>query len=177
MTTMHDGIEEHDNHLPSWWLATLFGAIVFAFAYWTYYHTLAVGPSQAAELAADQATVAAVREASAPPVSNEVLAAASRDPLTVERGRAIFASNCVACHGARGEGVVGPNLTDAYWIHGGSAMEVHAVISKGVLDKGMLAWGNVLGAAKVRDVTAFVVSLAGTNVSGKEPQGIKVDAK
>lgn len=174
MSDHHDGIEEHDNHLPNWWLVTLFGSIVFAFFYWTYYETLAAGPAQAAELQADEAALALARERSAPPISDDVLLASSKDPKIVARGEALFKANCVACHGVRAEGTVGPNLTDDYWLHGAQPLQIHGIITRGVTEKGMLAWGNVLGDAKVRDVTAFVLSLKGTNVAnGKAPQGDK----
>ncbi len=173
----HDGIEEHDHHLPRWWLLTLFGSMVFSLVYWSYYHALSAGTPQLEELRADERALAAMREAQAPPESDDSLLASSRDSGVVERGKAIFAQNCVACHGARAEGGVGPNLTDAYWLHGGSPLEIKRVISKGVVDKGMLAWGNVLGASKVSDVAAFVISLKDTNVAGKEPQGQKLGAR
>lgn len=173
MSDHHDGIEEHDNHLPNWWLVTLFGSIVFSFAYWTYYETLGVGAAQAQELAGEEAALRALREKSAPPISDESLLALSKDQKVVASGETIFKTNCVACHGMRAEGSVGPNLTDDYWLHGGKPLQIHGVITKGVTEKGMLAWGNVLGDAKVRDVTAFVLSLKGTNVQGKPPQGEK----
>lgn len=169
----HDGIEEHDNHMPNWWLLTLFGSIAFSLVYWTYYHTLAAGAPQAQELAQDEAALAALRNKSAPAVSDQVLTDASRDKEAVARGEGIYQTNCVACHGVRAEGSVGPNLTDDYWLHGGKPMQIYAVVRDGVTEKGMLAWGAVLGESKVKDVTAFVVSLRGTNVPGKAPQGEK----
>ncbi len=44
-----------------------------------------------------------------------------------------------------GEGSVGPNLTDAYWIHGGAPLQIHKTVTNGVPDKGMVAWGDQLG--------------------------------
>ena len=38
-----DGIQEYDNRLPNWWLAILYGSIVFSLIYWIWFHTLGVG--------------------------------------------------------------------------------------------------------------------------------------
>ena len=169
----HDGIVEHDNQLPRWWLLTLFGAIVFSFGYWFYYQHLN-GPGQRAELAADEKRYAALREkAIASKVSDESLVAMSKDAAVVARGAELFKANCVACHEAKGQGKIGPNLTDAYWIHGGKPTQIFRTVSNGVPDKGMLSWGPVLGASKTQDVVAFVLTLRNTNVPGKEPQGTK----
>jgi mono/diheme cytochrome c family protein len=53
----------------------------------------------------------------------------------VAKGDALFhgSANCYACHGSKGEGLVGPNLTDAEWIHSkGSYDEIVAQINHGV---------------------------------------------
>ena len=45
------------------------------------------------------------------------------DPANVEAGKAIFAANCVSCHGenAKGNAELGaPDLTDKFWIYGGN---------------------------------------------------------
>jgi cytochrome c oxidase cbb3-type subunit 3 len=170
----YDGIEEHDNHLPRWWLMTLWGTVVFAFGYWGYYHTFKVGPlpreALAAELAVRQA--AEVKAAAAAPVVDDAaLAALTTDAAAVERGRAVYAVSCLACHGAQGEGLVGPNLTDAVWVHPNKPTELLDLVSNGVLDKGMPAWKPALGADKVKDVVVFVMTLKGKNVVGKAPQG------
>jgi cytochrome c oxidase cbb3-type subunit 3 len=95
----------------------------------------------------------------------------SKDSAALDRGAAVFKQNCLACHGDRGQGVVGPNLTDLYYLHGAKAKDIYQVIGTGVLEKGMPAWRTVLGGSKVQEVTAFVLSLRGKNVSGKPPQG------
>lgn len=171
--SVHDGIEEHDNHLPRWWLLTLFGAIVFSFGYWFYYQHL-TGPGQRAELAAEEKRLADLREkALSSKISDDSLLAMSKEPAAVGRGAELFKANCVACHEAKGQGKIGPNLTDPYWIHGGKPTQIFRVVVDGVPDKGMLSWGPVLGAAKLQDVVAFVLTLKNTNVQGKEPQGTK----
>jgi cytochrome c oxidase cbb3-type subunit 3 len=53
---------------------------------------------------------------------------------------------------------IGPDLTDTTWVHGGKPTEVYDLIMKGVLTKGMPTWGPVLGAKKVGEVTAYIMS-------------------
>jgi cytochrome c oxidase cbb3-type subunit 3 len=92
----------------------------------------------------------------------------------VTSGKDIFAAACAPCHGADGGGRIGPNLTDAYWLHGGSPESIQRSVHDGWVDKGMPAWGPSLGEYRVREVAAYVVSLRGTNVAGgKPPQGTR----
>ena len=55
---VYDDIEEEDNQLPHWWLAILFGAIVFAFGYWFVYEVTATLPSPLARFVAASAASA-----------------------------------------------------------------------------------------------------------------------
>jgi cytochrome c oxidase cbb3-type subunit 3 len=172
----YDGIRELDNRLPSWWLWTLFGALFFGYGYWTYYHVLADEPRGALadyrrEMAEAQAAADAAAKARGD-LDDPALQAMARDPALVGEGRAIFAQYCVACHAASGQGLIGPNLTDAYWIHDrGAPVGLRRVIAGGVAAKGMPAWEPVLGPAKVDRVLAFVLSIRNTNVTGRPPEG------
>ena len=172
---VYDGIEEHDNRLPRWWLATLWGAIVFAFAYWGYYQTFAVGLSPRGEFDAEMVARRA-REAQfaarAGAVDDQQMLALSQDAAVVARGKLVFQSTCLACHAAEGQGLVGPNLTDNAWLHGGRPTDIFNVVADGVAAKGMPAWKPALGPEKVKDVTAFLLTLKGKNLPGKEPQGV-----
>jgi cytochrome c oxidase cbb3-type subunit 3 len=96
------------------------------------------------------------------------------DPTAITDGATIFKTSCAACHGALGQGVVGPNLTDDYWLHGGKINDVFKTIKYGVPAKAMPTWENLLSAKQIADVANYVKSLRGTNPPGaKEPQGIK----
>jgi cytochrome c oxidase cbb3-type subunit III len=163
----YDGIQEADNGLPGWLTLLFFGTTAFAVLYWFYYEEYAVGQQPLERYAAQMAE----RAAQSPDVSEEMLAAMAADPSSVTEGKSVYATNCAQCHGAQGEGGIGPNLTDSYWLHGGSPTDIHAVVHNGVPDKGMPGWGPVLGAKGVQQVTAFLLSVRNTNVAGKAPQG------
>jgi cytochrome c oxidase cbb3-type subunit 3 len=167
---IYDDIQEEDNHLPNWWLGILFGAIVFAFGYWFIYEVTRSEPSPLESYRIESA-ILAKRRAESSPVSNEVLTVLSKDANTVAEGKKIFVSNCAPCHGAQGQGIVGPNLTDKFWLHGGQPLDIHKSITGGYPDKGMPFWGPVLGPTRIRSVSAFVLSLKGQNVPGRPPQG------
>jgi cytochrome c oxidase cbb3-type subunit 3 len=172
----YDGIHEYDNPLPNWWLAIFFGTVLFSYAYWIHYHVANTGSGLIAEYDADQAE-AARNAASSKPLSDEVLSALVKDPQTVTAGEKVFAQNCASCHGERAEGKIGPNLTDAFWLHGNRPTEIFKTVSGGVVEKGMPAWQPVLGAERVRAVVAYVMTRQRLNLPGKEPQGERVGDK
>ncbi|MCP3098914.1 c-type cytochrome [Myxococcus sp. K15C18031901] len=168
---VYDGIEEHDNNLPNWWLFILWTTIVFGTGYWFWFHIAEAGPGQMGEYATESAEFAR-RASGNKPASNEMLLALVKDPESVAGGKAVFQANCAACHGPQGQGLIGPNLTDGFWLHGGAPMAIHKVVAEGSVAKGMPAWERTLGAERVKAVTAYVLTLKGTNVpGGKAPQG------
>lgn len=182
----NDGIHEYDNPLPAWFLWLFYGCIAFSGIYAPYYagYSLAmakVGGVSASLAASGGDYLIARREeertrANAPVVElhGKDLIGFMRAPASISGGDVVYKTNCVACHGDQGQGIVGPNLTDAYWIHGGAPEAILKSIEQGYADKGMPAWKNVLGAEKVRLAAAYVLSLKGRNVANpKAPQGEK----
>lgn len=174
----YDGIKEYDNPLPNWWLATFYGAIVFSIFYFGYYH-LGDGPSPEKELEDDMAAIRQVRELqqkAAPPLSESDLLAVYGDSSKRQAGGEVYGEKCASCHGAHGEGMIGPNLTDKFWIHGnGSALAIFQTVSEGVPDKGMPPWKVLLGKEELQNVVAYVKSLKGTHpANAKAPQGNEV---
>jgi cytochrome c oxidase cbb3-type subunit 3 len=169
----YDGIREYDNRLPNWWLAILFGTVAFAFAYWFYYQTFGVAPTPEERLQAEvaRAAEAQLARAAGSELTDESLALMASIPERVAEGQSVFKQFCVVCHGEMGEGKVGPNLTDGFWLHGARPLQIHGTVTNGVTEKGMAAWGNQLGPTRVEQVTAYVLTLKGKNVPGKEPQG------
>ena len=180
----NDGILEYDNPLPDWFVNMFYACIVFAFLYFGYYTgqgwALAKASGQGQALSSSGAEyLAAVKfneisQGALKPVdlAGAALQSFLREPTSISGGEVVFKASCLACHGDKGQGVVGPNLTDAYWLHGGTPEAVMASISHGYPEKGMPAWKPALGVEKVRLATAYVLSLRGQSVvGGKAPQG------
>lgn len=163
----YDGIEEADNRLPNWWLGILYGTTLFGIGYWFAHHEYGMAETQNAVYARHEAAVAEAKKN----VDTSGLAKLEGDTVAAASGAETFKTSCVPCHGVNAEGTIGPNLTDDFWIHGGTAADVHRLITDGVAAKGMPAWGAILGAKKVEELTAYVLSLRGKNAKGKAPQG------
>jgi len=172
----YDDIQEFDNPMPRWWVYIFWATIVFSVLYWLNVPGIGVGKgsiaSYRAEIAAAEAA-AARRNANRPAASTpEQLTALTRDRAAVALGKEVFKRNCAACHRLDGGGQIGPNLTDDYWLHGAAIGQVLATVSNGVLEKGMPPWGKVLKPAQLDAVTAYVVTLRGTNPPNpRPPQG------
>lgn len=170
----YDGIQELDHPLPSWWLNLFYVTIVFSVLYMGYY-MLGPGPTLRQELTAKMSAIEQAQARAPKPKSqgDEAFAVAVADPEKVKLGSGVYAGKCAACHGDKGQGLIGPNLTDDYWIHGkGQLAEIAKVVSEGVPDKGMPPWGSVLKPDELVHLVAFIKSVRGTNPSGaKEPQG------
>jgi cytochrome c oxidase cbb3-type subunit 3 len=81
----------------------------------------------------------------------------------------------VACHGNLGQGGVGPNFTDNFWIHGAGIKDLFKTITNGVPEKGMIAWNKTLNPLQIQQVASFILNFKGTNPPGaKEPQGVEI---
>lgn len=167
-----DGIQELDNNLPNWWLATFFLTIVFGIGYYYYYEVFdgePLGHAYRRELA--ERLEASGQGAQ---VTAAMLEDLSQDAAKMSEAAALFTSTCASCHGPNGGGTVGPNLTDDFWMHGGSPEQIYTSIHDGYPTKGMPEWGKQLGEAKIPMLTAYLMTLRGTNVAGgKAPQGDK----
>lgn len=176
----YDGIEELDNPLPGWWLATFYITIVFS-AFYFYYHNISGGGVVAkkgydAEMVAYQTAKQEKIAAQSANLSPEQIAKDMQDPGKIAEGAKVYTANCAACHAADGGGDIGPNLVDNHWLNGdGSPMAIREVIDKGVTTKGMPAWGPVIGPEQLTQVSAYVVSLKGSKpAKPKAPQGNEV---
>lgn len=178
----YDGIRELDNNLPPWWLAGFYISIAFAVIYLMRFHVLGSAPLSHEELKIELAEAEAAKEEYLKTAANlvdesnvEVLTSESR----ILAGADIFLKNCAVCHANDGGGGVGPNLTDAYWIHGNDIKDVFKTVKYGVPAKGMIPWQDQLSASEMQEVASYILTLEGTTPANpKEPQGdlIEVEA-
>lgn len=172
----YDGIKELDNDLPPWWKYGFYVSIVFSVIYLIHYHVINTGKLQDAEyneqllIAKMEADEYRKKAANFVDENNAILLT---DNESIASGKSIYMDNCGACHGRAGEGGVGPNLTDNYWLHGGGIKDIFKTIKYGWPDKGMKAWQLDLGAKQIHEVSSYIKSLVGSNPpNGKEKQGV-----
>lgn len=174
----HDGIIELDNPTPPWFMYLFYSTILFGVIYLINYHVIQDGNIQETEYKTDMAKAEKERAnylkkfAKSINENNVVLATSKKDLL---EGSNIYKTNCVACHGNLGQGGVGPNLTDRFWIHGAGIKDLFKTITNGVPEKGMIAWNKTINPLQIQQVASYILTLQGTNPPGaKEPQGIEI---
>ena len=170
-----DGIRELDNRLPPWWVYMFYGTIVFAVVYMYLYVFSDKGVRQAEEyeyameMASEQKLAFLSQQANGIDENSVVVLG---DASAIAEGKSIFKTNCAACHGQLGEGGVGPNFADNYWIHGGSINNIFTTIKYGVPEKGMISWQSQLSPSAMQKVSSFILTLQGTDPPNqKEKQG------
>jgi cytochrome c oxidase cbb3-type subunit III len=173
----YDGIREYDNPLPGWWVWIFWASVHFSFAYFVWYHVLPNGTSVADAYASDMAEFRewlAMKDMGEK-MTEDGLAALMTNESVMGDARGVFAARCAQCHAENGEGKIGPNLTDAFWLHGnGRLMDIYDVVHDGVPAKGMPAWSRQLTPMELGKVVAFVGTLRGKNLPGKAPEGREV---
>ncbi len=96
---------------------------------------------------------------------------AMRNNFLAAQGKPLYEGVCVACHGIDGKGnteMGAPDLTDGYWMYGGSSDAIRESIANG--RKGsMPAHGELLGDTRTRLVAAYVWSLSQAPSAGAAP--------
>ncbi|MEO7767642.1 MAG: cbb3-type cytochrome c oxidase N-terminal domain-containing protein [Ferruginibacter sp.] len=170
----YDGIQELDNALPPWWKYGFIITILFAVVYLLNFHVFGNGKNPTQEYAAEMYNAQIAKEEYE--AKNKDKIDESNVPMAdatgLKNGKEYYSANCVACHGALGEGGAGPNLTDDYWLHKGSLNDVYNTIKKGYPDKGMQSWAIKFNPKEISELASFVKTLKGTNPpNGKAPQG------
>jgi cytochrome c oxidase cbb3-type subunit III len=176
----YDGIRELDNHLPPWWRWLLYGTIAWSVVYMIMFHVTSSLPLSIDEyknqlVEADAAKKAFLASQPAAVIDENALVYDANADMIAKGKKVFMGNNCQSCHRDDGGGnIVGPNLTDDFWIHGGTIKQIFTTIKSGVVEKGMPAWGKVMSPQDVRDVTFFIMSLRGTNPPNpKAPQGVE----
>lgn len=170
----YDGIQELDNALPPWWKYGFIITIGFALVYILNFHVFGSGKNPTEEYAAEMTKAK---------IEKEIYDANNKDKIDeanvpmaseagIQTGKDFFSANCIACHGPKGEGGAGPNLTDEYWLHKGSLNDIYNTIKKGYPDKGMQSWAIKFSPKEISELASYVKTLKGTNPPGaKAPQG------
>ena len=169
----YDGIQELDNNLPRWWVWLFYITIIFAAVYLVYYHVAKVGDLQAAEYDKELRAGNAIKAAAMGNFESTIpTLKPATDAVVLENGRQTYAKFCAPCHRADGGGLVGPNLTDDYWIHGSSYTDTVKVIWDGVPAKGMITWKTVLKPDEIQSVASYIYTLRGAKLAspGKLPE-------
>jgi cytochrome c oxidase cbb3-type subunit 3 len=162
----YDGIKELDNDLPPWWKYGFYLTIAVAVVYMVHYHVLGTGDLQIKEYDKDIAEAKlAVDEFMRNSANNvdENTVQLLTEQSDIATGKDIFISNCAACHGKAGEGSVGPNLTDDYWLHGGTIQDIFKSVKYGWVEKGMKSWKEDLSPMQIAQITSYIKTLRGTN--------------
>jgi cytochrome c oxidase cbb3-type subunit 3 len=171
----YDGIIELDNSLPPWWVYMFYGTIIFAITYMIYF-TYFDGPTQQMEY--DTEVAQAIQKKNeflkkTAALVDETSVLILTDATALAKGKSSYITKCAACHGMNGEGLVGPNLTDDYWIHGGSIKDIFKTIKYGWPEKGMISWESQITPMEMQQISSFIITIKGTNPANpKAPQGI-----
>lgn len=170
----YDGIRELDNITPPWFTAAFIATIIFAIVYMYRYEVAHSAPDQIEEFETEMRNAKQAQDSLLKLEGNNI------DENTVvmltggdiDAGKSLFNTNCSACHGDKGQGGVGPNLTDVYWLHGGSVKDVFKSIKYGWADKGMKSWKDDFSPKQIAQLASYIESLKGSNPpNAKEKQG------
>lgn len=171
----YDGIRELDNSLPPWWLWMFYITIGIAVIYLYVNHIsdsrMSSGERYEVQMATAKKEVDDYLAKRVDEVTEKNVVKLT-DAKSLSEGAEIFKAMCAVCHGPSGEGGVGPNMTDAYWIHGGDIKDLYKTVKYGVPEKGMISWTAQLRPSDMQKVSSYILTLQGTNPANpKAPQG------
>lgn len=170
----YDGIRELDSRIPPWFTWLFYLTILFAVYYMLDYHILGTSPLMYEEYEQEMQMAALHKEElmKSGAFVNENTVTVLTDEVSLQAGKTIYDANCVACHAADGGGIVGPNFTDEYWIHGGGIKNIFKTIKVGVPEKGMISWETQLNPAQIQQVASYILTFQGTTPAApKAPEG------
>lgn len=161
----YDGIKELDNRIPPWFHALFYGTIIMSVIYMFHYHVIGSGNVQADEYNEEVLQASLEREIliKSGAFLDEETVRFVDDAASLQSGKDVYTTKCAVCHGNGGEGIVGPNLTDDYWIHGGGIKNIFRVVKDGVPQKGMISWKSQLTPNQMQEVSSYIITLHGTN--------------
>lgn len=169
-----DGIKEYDNPMPGWLMAILWGSLIFSAAYLMFYAlSFGEGTMEAEYRQQTQQAVSSVQayfdaNPLIPPKPAELLAGV-RNEAVIGAGAARFERSCAPCHGEHAQGLIGPNLTDDRWLHGGSVEQIFQTVAKGWPAKGMPPWGRAIRPEELSALVSYIRSIQGSHPEGGRP--------
>ena len=168
MDHVYDGIQEYDNPLPGWWTWLFVASILFSIGYWVYFHSNEPGRSEMDGYTREVAEDLRIRFAEIGTLTPDrtTLLKYMNDPKWRTVGEIVYKTNCVSCHGDKGEGKVGPNLCDDTWKNVKSIEDIAAVVGAGANNQAMPAWKNRLHPNELVLVSSYIASLRGSNPPG-----------
>lgn len=174
----YDGIEELNNPIPVWFNALFYSTVVFSVVYLLVYQVTGIGLNQDQEYEQEMAKAEVAKQeflAQSANLFDENSIEVDETGTLAANGKALFTTNCAACHGATGEGTIGPNLTDRFWLHGGEIKDIFKTVKYGVPDKGMVPWEQTLTPAQIAEVSNFIITLRDTKPANpKGAEGAEV---
>ena len=167
----YDGIRELDNDLPPWWKYLFYITILFALVFFLVYHVFKMGDHQEALYEKEMAAAAEMYKSTGPSI-DATTAVVIDDEAGLADGKETYDKICSVCHGKYGEGLIGPNFTDEYFIHGGTIGDMYTIVITGVIEKGMISYKDQLSPEKIQNVLSYIISLQGTDPANqKAPEG------
>ena len=173
----YDGIQEYDNPTPGWWTWIFAVTVVLSPIYFLV--VLAgrgvlspTGEYERAVVANLERQFAQIGELK--PDEQTIVTFATKEKW-MGVARKLYIGKCVSCHGAKGQGLVGPNLTDHHYLNVENVEQIVGVIANGANQGAMPAWKNQLHPNEIVLLASYVVSLRGQNESGREPEGQIID--
>lgn len=167
----YDGIQEFDNPTPGWWHLLFFATVAFSIPYFVYYETNSEAQTTLQAYAEDKANETAKQF--------EQLGALKADEPTIIRmmgeqrwmdmARGLYQTNCQQCHGAQGQGLVGPNMTDDRYKNVKVLTDITKVITEGAASGAMPPWRGKLSENHIVLLSSYVASLRGKNLESSRP--------
>src|ERR1035437_9888851 len=161
-------LREMNNPLPRWWVWLFVITIIFALVYLALYPGLGSYPGQLGWTARGQHTAEVDKgNKEVAPLYAKFMGMTpeevARDAQAMAIGERLFMNNCAQCHGSDARGNKGiPNLTDSFWIHGGTTDKIKETITMGRIGVMPPLAAAVGTPDDIKNVANYVLSLSGS---------------
>lgn len=167
----YDGIKELDNDLPPWWKWLFYLTIIFSIVY-----MIRLFVFQSDDLIQTREYEIAMNESNAgnPDKGQETFTIELlTDRADLDAGKETWTKICSACHLVDGGGLVGPNMTDNYWIHGNKVEDLYYIVTNGVIEKGMIPYNTQLSEKARLQVVSYILNdmVGSSPATPKAPEG------